>query len=190
MKESVLDILIYLFENYFDAELELAPNPTATRSRKSWNGPVSPNAKSTGPWNGSSSCARTRSAPDDPALALDSRVRRARAGAARHRLPRLHPASGEHRHRQRGAARAGDRPAAGARSAADRHRAGEVGGADGAVQPARPGKRIRADGGSGIRRATRTRCTERRHPTKSCQAPRDRTAPWNDFVGTAPRTNR
>jgi Smg protein len=27
MKESVLDILIYLFENYFDAELELAPEP-------------------------------------------------------------------------------------------------------------------------------------------------------------------
>jgi Smg protein len=25
MKESVLDILIYLFENYFDAEIELAP---------------------------------------------------------------------------------------------------------------------------------------------------------------------
>ncbi len=27
MKESVLDILIYLFENYFDAERELAPEP-------------------------------------------------------------------------------------------------------------------------------------------------------------------
>jgi Smg protein len=27
MKESVLDILIYLFENYFDADLELAPEP-------------------------------------------------------------------------------------------------------------------------------------------------------------------
>ena len=27
MKESVLDILIYLFENYFDAELGLAPEP-------------------------------------------------------------------------------------------------------------------------------------------------------------------
>jgi len=27
MKESVLDILIYLFENYFDAELEVAPEP-------------------------------------------------------------------------------------------------------------------------------------------------------------------
>jgi Smg protein len=27
MKESVLDILIYLFENYFDADIELAPEP-------------------------------------------------------------------------------------------------------------------------------------------------------------------
>jgi Smg protein len=27
MKESVLDILIYLFENYFDADLESAPEP-------------------------------------------------------------------------------------------------------------------------------------------------------------------
>ena len=27
MKESVLDILIYLFENYFDAELSVAPEP-------------------------------------------------------------------------------------------------------------------------------------------------------------------
>ena len=27
MKESVLDILIYLFENYFDAELQSAPEP-------------------------------------------------------------------------------------------------------------------------------------------------------------------
>jgi Smg protein len=27
MKESVLDILIYLFENYFDAELDCAPEP-------------------------------------------------------------------------------------------------------------------------------------------------------------------
>ncbi|HLS82497.1 MAG TPA: DUF494 domain-containing protein [Steroidobacter sp.] len=27
MKESVLDILIYLFENYFDADLECAPEP-------------------------------------------------------------------------------------------------------------------------------------------------------------------
>jgi Smg protein len=27
MKESVLDILIYLFENYFDADLEYAPEP-------------------------------------------------------------------------------------------------------------------------------------------------------------------
>jgi Smg protein len=27
MKESVLDILIYLFENYFDADLDLAPEP-------------------------------------------------------------------------------------------------------------------------------------------------------------------
>ena len=27
MKESVLDILIYLFENYFDAELSVAPDP-------------------------------------------------------------------------------------------------------------------------------------------------------------------
>ncbi len=27
MKESVLDILIYLFENYFDADVELAPEP-------------------------------------------------------------------------------------------------------------------------------------------------------------------
>ena len=27
MKESVLDILIYLFENYFDADQDIAPNP-------------------------------------------------------------------------------------------------------------------------------------------------------------------
>ena len=27
MKESVLDILIYLFENYFDADIESAPEP-------------------------------------------------------------------------------------------------------------------------------------------------------------------
>ena len=27
MKESVLDILIYLFENYFDADLDCAPEP-------------------------------------------------------------------------------------------------------------------------------------------------------------------
>ena len=27
MKETVLDILIYLFENYFDADIESAPEP-------------------------------------------------------------------------------------------------------------------------------------------------------------------
>ncbi|MFO7189388.1 MAG: DUF494 domain-containing protein [Pseudomonadota bacterium] len=27
MKESVLDVLIYLFENYFDADIEIAPEP-------------------------------------------------------------------------------------------------------------------------------------------------------------------
>jgi Smg protein len=31
MKESVLDILIYLFENYFDAELDCAPEPDTLR---------------------------------------------------------------------------------------------------------------------------------------------------------------
>ena len=31
MKEGVLDILIYLFENYFDGERMTATSPTATR---------------------------------------------------------------------------------------------------------------------------------------------------------------
>ena len=35
MKESVLDILIYLFENYFDADLESAPEPDRETSRTS-----------------------------------------------------------------------------------------------------------------------------------------------------------
>src|SRR5690606_20429757 len=34
MKESVLDILIYLFENYFDADLESAPEPNRDTLRE------------------------------------------------------------------------------------------------------------------------------------------------------------
>ena len=61
MKESVLDILIYLFENYFDTDMESPPNPIATRSRTNWNELDSRNAKSNARWSGSNNCPRIRS---------------------------------------------------------------------------------------------------------------------------------
>ena len=116
MKESVLDILIYLFENFFDAELEWLPNPTATRSKKSSSRPASPNAKSAAPWSGSRAVCGPGARRGDGTASRSMRVFDAREQVRLDtRLPRLHSAPGEHRHRQRGAARAGDRPAAGAR---------------------------------------------------------------------------
>src|SRR5882757_1854681 len=51
--------------------------------------------------------------------------------------------------------RAGDRPLDGARSRRNRHRTGEMGRADGAVQPAWPRVRLRSNGRPGLRRAHR-----------------------------------
>ena len=45
MKESVLDILIYLFENYFDAELESAPEPDRDTLKDELERAGFPNAK-------------------------------------------------------------------------------------------------------------------------------------------------
>ena len=62
MKESVLDILIYLFENYFDAELESAPEPDRDTLKDELERAGFSEREVERRWNGSSSWRRTRSA--------------------------------------------------------------------------------------------------------------------------------
>ena len=140
MKESVLDVLMYLFETYFDAELETDPEPDRDSSRKSsarrfHDREIEPSARM------ARRLERIRSGPDADRRALASIASSsARAGAARQRVPRLYSVPRAHRHPAARAAGTRHRPAAGARPRGDRRRADEMGRDDGAVQSAGPEK--------------------------------------------------
>ena len=58
MKESVLDILIYLFENYFDADLDCAPEPDRDTLRDELERAGFSEREVAARWNGWSSCRR------------------------------------------------------------------------------------------------------------------------------------
>ena len=152
MKDSVLDILIHLFENFLDAEDDSTPDRDALKTELEQAGYPEAEIERALLW--------LESLATDPDRALGegtARAVRVFSGSEQIRLDT--DVRGYLLHLENlgilsaAAARGGDRPAAGARGRRHRHRAAQVGCLDGAFQPAGPGKRLPADGRPGLRRA-------------------------------------
>ena len=145
MKESVLDILIYLFENYFDGELDegFEPDRETLKQELEHAGFAARDVERALGWLEELATSPVRAELGSTARAI--RIFDAlRAGASRHGLSRLSRASRADRHPVADAARAGHRPADGARRRRDRHRKAEMGRTDGAIQSAGTGNSLLA----------------------------------------------
>ena len=152
MKDNVLDLLIYLFENYMSADDEPRPDRSTLKIELDKAGFAEPDIERALEWLDGLSGEQLGKVAEATAravrifsgqelLRLDTDVR----GYLMY-LENVRILSGN-------AARTGHRPADGARGRRNRHRTGEMGRFDGAVQPTRPGIRVRADGRPGLRRA-------------------------------------
>ena len=151
MKESVLDILIYLFENYFfDADLESAPEPDrdALKDELQRAGFPEREVGRALEWLEQLSADPERAGAIPASRAIRILIRANRLGLTRiaadtfciWRTSAFSTPHNANCHRS---------PAR-ARCEADRHRAGKVGRTDGAVQSTWPGERVSAYGRSGV----------------------------------------
>ena len=150
MKETVLDVLMYLFESFVDSEDEPEPNRNELREDLERAGFGDREIERALDWlDGlnttvvTSTCAAVRGDPG---------FRQRRGREARRARTRLFAASRADWHLAARAARARNRSTAGARQRGNRRRADQMGRDDGPLQSAGAAGGLCADGGSRVRR--------------------------------------